>query len=364
MKKLKLLSVIGMFLAVPVLSATNVFRMAKAGDMLWVTTNEGVSLCSLDGNQVVTYTLESLGLPENVSFYGVAVNGENDVWFGSTGNCVGHYDGDGFQLNDAPARMCRVVDVDTDGMLWVGASERGLMSYDGSKWEIYEIESISSSLFSQAVKADESDGLVWSVMSNGGGAGFGYHDSEGWHSVSLASEDFKQDTGDSFSSLEIAADGSKWLGLYHGQVCHFKNVDNYSIIELSKVARPELYSSWAKDVQVGPDGRVWAACLQSLYAIDCNYEVEEMEIPLAEGDGEITCFCHDGDAIWIGTSKGGLLRWSPLQLEHINISAGFSEIAAPEAVDDVPTFDIMGRRVKCVTAGNLYIKAGHKFIIR
>lgn len=364
MKSILIVAIMTLLGAMPCMSSTNVFRMKKSDGGFWVTSSDGVALYNASDNSFTTFKAEEVGLTAPVNLYGIAVNGVDDVWFGSTGSYVAHYNGHDFQLFATPARMSRVVDVDTDGKLWVGASERGLMSYDGSKWETYEIESISSSLFSQGVKVDEGDGTVWSAMSNGMGEGFGYIDPEGWHSVSLASESFRDATGDSFSSLAIADDGCKWMGLYGGRVCRFINTDDYQVIDLSDREPSEMSTCWSNDVHAGPDARMWVACHHSIYAIGANGDVEETHIPLGDEDGEITCFLHDGDAIWIGTSKGGLLRWESGQLGRVNLSAGVVEITMKPDDSDAPAYDVTGRRVESVVPGNIYIKAGRKFVAR
>lgn len=362
MKRIQVTLIMLLFGAVPFLSSTNVFRMEKSDGGFWVTSSEGVALYNASGNSFTTYKVEDVRLDAPVNLYGIAVNGADDVWFGSTGSYVAHYNGYDFQLVATPARMSRVVDIDANGKLWVGASERGLMCYDGSKWKTYEIESISSSLFSQGVKVDESDCTVWSAMSNGMGGGFGYIDPEGWHSVSLASESFKDATGDSFSSLAIDADGCKWLGLYGGRVCRFRNIDDYQMINLNDNEPSEMSTYWSNDVHAGPDAKMWVACHHSLYAIGVSGDVEETHISLGDEDGEITCFLHDGDAMWIGTSKGGLLRWKSGQLSRVNLSAGVVEITMEPEDSDAPAYDIMGRRVESVVPGTVYIKAGRKFV--
>ncbi len=59
--------------------------MEKSDGGFWVTSSDGVALYNASDNSFTTFKAEEVGLTAPVNLYGIAVNGVDDVWFGSTG---------------------------------------------------------------------------------------------------------------------------------------------------------------------------------------------------------------------------------------------------------------------------------------
>lgn len=359
--------------AVPAMAieGTTVKDMEKVGDTLWLimdkdaiayNTVTGVydtyhyyDYCTVHPDFANRYT--------NSVFNSVSAVNENEVWFGSTGNGIGLFDGSTMTWTTLDAYFCYIVKKDNNGFLWVGTGWNGLFRYDGEKWSKISTSAITAFPVHTDIEFDEF-GLAWATMRSGGSAGFGYSNGNSWTSIAFKAPNWHDDfKTDSFSSLAIDDSDYKWLGLQHEtKVCRFKKWNNYEIIELPSETSASQRTS---DIQVGPDGRVWVASGKALYAIDNAKNIETIEIPLTAGDDYILCFRHDGDAIWIGTAKSGLHKWDGTTLTKVEGTAGIATVTADTDTDaDTATYDLMGRKVERTIPGHLYIRSGRKFIAR
>lgn len=194
--------------------------------------------------------------------------------------------------------------------------------------------------------------------------GFGYCAPEtGWLAISN-NDDFHNQYGTcTFNSLAIDTDNNKWLGVKGSAILKYGADGSTQLFTLFDVFHDGDNTAPVLDVQIGPDGRVWAANGHSLYAFTGKDDLERIEIPFPEEDVTISCFKHDGDGIWIGTAGHGLFHWREGRFESVDLSAGVRDIAADEIADrEAPVYDIMGRKVERTTPGNLYIRGGHKFV--
>lgn len=345
--------------------------LEKVGGTLWVM---------IDGNAVAyntatavydTYHYEDFCKvspnaysQDNAFFTSASAHAENDVWFGSNGCGIGHFDGADMSWIDIDAIYCDIVKPDASGDPWVGAGFDGLIRHDGESWVKIGISTVSSNPHYTAIEFD-ANGLAWATMSAGMGAGFCYCDGVTCVGVQADAPSWYQDTRDSFTSLAIGNNGDKWLSHYHdAKICHYKNDGSYEIIGLPQLENKNISPN---DIQIGPDSRVWVAYGQALFTIDCDHNIEKTEISLPDETDYITCFIHDGNITWIGTAKSGLFRWLDNTLERVEGTAGV-ELITPvidsEPKPDPAIYDIMGRRVEFTIPGSAYISAGRKFVAR
>lgn len=343
-----------------------------AGDDLLVVVDGKVVKRNLStGDQAELFNLEGYSQFQNGAIYNAVVKSSDDVWFSCGRSGVAHYDGEKVELSNSvgasQTSQCRFLKQDRNGTLWAALGYGGFSKYENGEWtNVYEYRgaSIYSSYYVTGLVFDSENKMWWSA--NPQREGFGYCTNEaGWYVVSDEADFYNQYGSLIFNSLAIDSGDNKWLGVNGSSIMKYGVDGSALLFSLFDEFHDGDNKNPVFDIQIGPDGRIWAANGNSVYAFTNKDDIESIEIPFPEKGVIITCFKHEGDGIWIGTYAHGLFHWQGDQLESINLSAGVSDIIADEIVDrDAPLCDIMGRKVDHVEPGNLYIRGGHKFIAR
>lgn len=337
-----------------------------AGDDLWIVVDSKIVKHNrITGEQTELFNLGSYSQFSNVVIYNAVVKSSDDVWFSCGKAGIAHYDGEKVELSNSvgaePFSPCCLLKQDRNGILWAALGYGGFNKYEDGEWSnAYEYcgTGIYSGYYVTGLDFDSANKMWWSA--NQPHEGFGYCTNEaGWHTLSNKADLYM------FNSLAIDTDNNKWLGVKGSSILKYGADESIQLFTLFNVLHDGDNSAPVFDVQIGPDGRVWAANGHSLYAFTSKDDIESIEIPFQEKDVIITCFKHDGNGIWIGTATHGLFHWQGQQLESIYLPAGVSDITADATVDrETPVYDIMGRKVDHTKPGNLYIRGAHKFIAR
>ena len=98
---------------------------------VWVGTAKGLFAFDLSSRQGHHFTVDSSGLSAN-GILALAADGQGDMWIGTSGGGVLHYDGESFQsIRLGPSVLGNIVEAvlcDRDGRLWFG-TWAGLVAY-------------------------------------------------------------------------------------------------------------------------------------------------------------------------------------------------------------------------------------------
>lgn len=337
------------------------------GDNVWVATGARVVRIEKATGAQTEFVVDEVNEIGQYMVNNIAAHGGDDIWFSCSVAGTAHYDGAEFTVENGlqamASKMCRRVAVDGDGNPWASTGIGGIWSLDGNRWsQTYPYCGEGVGMFYTTGMAFDMEGTLW-WMSSQMSEGFGYcAPGAGWQAVTAQNNGLYEALADyKFTSLAIDGGDTKWLGLNWPEVVAYHKDGTWERIKLiSDFENGVDYVFDVNDAQTGPDGRIWVAYKQSLFAVGTGNSVEETRIPLDVEAGIITCFKHDGDVIWIGTSKGGLYKWTGSSVEHFDLSAGVERVATDGAADETPIYDLHGRRVERMVPGQIYVRGGRK----
>lgn len=336
--------------------------IAVSDDAVWVAVNNAAVKIDKVSGERVNFPFDESNLTNGTCMTDVAILADNDVWFTCGNAGVGHYDGSAMTFTNPSGANSGaswdILAIDHSGSLWAAAAYGGMWKLTGDQWEKkYDCHAsdVYSAYHNNGLAFDALGTLWWSA--NQTADSFGYCDAaSGW----VAINNFTDFTS-SRTSMTIDEDGNKWIGIRGPQLVKYAANGDVSSVKLNVQIDDGVYNIPVYDLQTGPDGRVWAAVKQSLYAVTTDGVVTETAIPVPDDDN-IVCFKHDGEAIWIGTVQHGLFKWENGGLQRVNLSAGVEAVTADSESADAAVYDIMGRKVDNPQPGNLYISNGKKFV--
>lgn len=341
-------------------------RIAVAGDNLWLAAEKGVVRYNKITGLSEVFPLEGYERSAWRRVMDVAAVGEDDVWAACGTAGVAHYDGTamtfGNEVKAGSDRSCDIIVAGPDETVWAAVGYGGFWRYAGGIWTQeyqYGGSDIYSGYHNTGLAFDALGTPWWTAMVPS--AGFGYCDREsGWVCLSRDNHNLNETL---LQSLVIDIKGNKWIGCQWPRIIKYSAKGDVEIIPLTTISGGDDNAVPVYEVQMGPDGRVWGCYKQSLYSVTGKDDVERIDIPIPSGD-MISSFKHDGDVIWVGTLYNGLYRWENGSLSHLDLSAGVSEVStdAMSGDTDAAVYDIMGRRVDHRQPGQLYIRAGKKFV--
>lgn len=352
------------------LTQTMISDIEIEGDNLWLA--QGATIIKRDkiSREQLKYVVSDENNDGLKSVRNITVKSAGDVWFSCTASGVGHYDGEGFEVTNpatsvSRSAQCQYVAVDNDGAVWVACGMRGFYKRDGVYWtKVYEYGGgdMYAAYINTGMAFDDDNQLWW--CANQSVDGFGYCSAgAGWYCISSVESYRETYDNCTYNTMTIDSRGNKWLGLQYPAVMKHSADGSNELFSLAVGSSDGTPKGSVFDAQIGPDGRVWVAHQDALYAFTGKDDIERIELPFSDDGVRIRSFKHDGDGIWIGTAAHGLFLWRAGQLESVDLSAGISDVMADEAAySDVSVYDIMGRRVESTIPGNLYISAGRKFI--
>lgn len=352
-------------------AATRCADVEVAGDNVWVAV--GAELIKLDktgGNQV-RYVVDVDNANNQSSVVDIAVDAAGNVWAACGFAGVAHFDGSALTVAKPASGSrdyCSRVALAADGSPTVALGYGGFYSYAGGQWaKLYEYggSDIYGGYTNNGLAFDP-DGRLWWTASQSAD-GFGYCSAaDGWHAVSRETA-FATDFGGYLpTSLAVDDKGVKLIGVRGASFIKYDSDGTAGVAALPVSAAEAEKSLPVSDIQVTAGGKVMMAYGASIYSVVYTHaegSAESIDLQLA-ADETVTCFCPDGERLFVGTSEGNLYVWDGSALNPLDISAGVGQVAADVDDVDAPTYDIIGRRVETTVPGSLYIKAGCKFIAR
>ena len=290
----------------------------------------------------INYTTTN-GLPDNFICGGVAVDDNNNKWFGTAAG-VAKYDNATWTVYTTSDGLIdnftKCIAVDKNNNIWVGTNN-GVSKFNGTTWTNY---TTSDGLINNEVVyiAGDVDGSVWFATTAGvsnliGTNWTSYTSSNGlptdvinyiaiepsgykWfgtqlHGVSVYNNvAFSNISTSSMDSLvddnvyAIAFDkpGQKWIGTRYG-ITKLDNANNWSINY-----RPVdgLYNEWVQDIQIDSNNNVWVALFTD-YNVDGGISVFNgtswHSYSIADGlaDKQVIRLAIDkNNDVWIATGNG------------------------------------------------------------
>jgi signal transduction histidine kinase/ligand-binding sensor domain-containing protein len=208
-------------------------------------------------------------------------DGAGAIWLGGLNGRLTRYQNgqcENFSLPRTLRPSATCVAADAQGRLWVAAGTAGLFRWEGGDFrQVLAREQLSGDV---RILYGARDGRMWLAMLDSayvlGEAGL----TRVWAAAN---------PGEYPSAITETADGTIWLGTFHGDLMRWRGGD-FERIRLPSNA------GWL--------GRSWALC------------------PAADG------------GLWIGTSSGGLLRWNAGQFRHYKMADGLPSDAIHQVLTD------------------------------
>ncbi|WP_223549883.1 T9SS type A sorting domain-containing protein [Aestuariivivens sp. NBU2969] len=210
-------------------------------DKIWVTAHN--DLYEFDGTELIGYDWSNTGMTLS-AFSSIAVDDQNNKWLGLTSGFI--YPGramppmylvkfDGVQftmlttdcLNQVEG-MIYSIDISTEGIVWMGTIGNGLISFDGTNWEVYN--SSNSGL---------PHDLLWNVTVEGANiiwmsteSGLTRFDGITWETFNTNNSMLRSNA---INSILVDDNGTKWVGTDKGLISFTGNnldVSNYQYSQL------------------------------------------------------------------------------------------------------------------------------------
>lgn len=216
------------------------------------------------------------------------------VWIGTAFDGLYRFDGEHTEKIPTTHPEISSLLEDSEGNIWVGTHGGGL---NRLRRRVIALENAQNGLPFQAVESlcEDTGGTLWAVTQNGLLA---RRDASGWQAVST-NADWQ---GGITTCVAADPDGSVWIGMHNDQLAHWQNGrfdvwDRSRGLDISPISALMVDNNG--DLWIGGVGRT----LQFLHAGHFR------TVPLPANSGSIRAITQGtGGAIWIGTSRGLLLR--------------------------------------------------------
>jgi len=253
-----------------------------------------------------TYTTTG-GLPHG-SVTGLEVGPDGSLWFNHAiegGGGVTHFDGTTFthydESNGLPTNAVLwygAIAVQSNGDVWIGSFENGVMHFDGENWTTQTmVNGLGGDNVIAVTVAPNGD--VWCI-----GDGISCYNGEEWSSWSVEALGLAP-----FAfSVEVCADGEVWVG---GDGMTRFDGQNHRHFSPQEMGLNSSGDYGIGSVAIDDDGIVWAATSgQGIVRFDGT---EWTRLTSASGlldDGAFSVAMDHEGALWVG-SNGGLSRYVP-----------------------------------------------------
>ncbi|MCC6458361.1 MAG: hypothetical protein IT328_25640 [Caldilineaceae bacterium] len=334
-------------------SAIRDIAVVDGGATIWLATPNG--LVVYREGETTTYTTENSPLADD-RIEALAADGAGAIWLTSA-DALYRTDGEewdsyGANGGDFPSGRLTGLDVSSDGAIWIGSDQTHLCRFDpgveGCIGFYREEEGMATAPLTSVMI--DSDGSVYYTTAGGGISVF---DGTNWRQLVIPDE---ATPGNTIRHLTQASDSALWLAGNGGATRYAPDSDtpiqNYTPANSPlpsinvNVIFPTATGVWfgtggvtffdgvtwttysADDGLTGTVVQAMAADAQSRIWIGTNAGLSIWTgatfFNLTSSNGlpseDITALQRDGDAVWIGTRNGGLLRFQDNQLQLFNRS--------------------------------------------
>jgi ligand-binding sensor domain-containing protein len=344
------------------------------GATIWLATPSG--LVAYRDGETTTFTTENSPLADN-RIEALAADGAGAIWL-TSGNILYRTDGeewDSYEANggDFPSGRLTGLDVSSDGAIWIGSDQTQLCRFDpGVEGCIgfYREETGMATAPLTSLTID-SDGEVYYSTAGGGISVF---DGTEWRQLLVTDE---VTPGNTIHHVIQAPDSAYWLA-GNGGASRFMPDSDTPIQSYTPATSPlpsvnvHVILPTTTGVWFGMDGvtffdgvtwttygadegltgnivQAMTADAQNRIWIGTNAGLSiwtgSTFFNLTSSNGlpseDITALQQDGDAVWIGTRDGGLLRFQDNQLQLFNRSNSNLPGDAISALTRTPTGDLL-----------------------
>jgi len=285
---------------------------------IWIGTLEGAS--KFNGQTFINFT-DSNGLALKRGIYSIFEDYEGVIWFGSRGGGLIKYDGDTFQSygkdDGLPSDNVYSIAQTQDKRIWLACS-KGVASFDGSDFKVYEISKGKTYFYVLSTK----DGKVWF----GGTPGNGVLAYQNGKLTPLALPDEVKD--DFIGGLAEGNQGRIWMATEHGLLKYVNGEFQLFTKEMG------LSANDLRFVSSDREGNIWAGTKGAginLLANEAfvNYTDEH---GLSETKVNALTVDHANQRLFIGTSRGGI------NILPLHDEVKFEKIQGIPLLDDITIY--------------------------
>jgi len=301
----------------------------------WFGTDNGV--VKFDGTTWHTYTTSD-GLPDNY-IECIAVDKNNNIWIGTGNDGMGIAKFNGttwttftqHSTNNNVDSLCSnsiyFIAGDIDGSVWFGSWGSGVTKFNGTTWTTYASQLPVDGTSPAAVNYIKIDpfGNKWFGTS----AGLSKFNNSTWTTINKTVVDSLLDNG--ILSIAIDANDHKWLGTLYG-VTELSNTNTF----ITNYRKAEgLYNNAIMDLDINSHGNLWFGCFTN-YNHDggitmydgITWTSEQVLLPDSVSTNRIFRLAvDDNNDVWITLDYG---------IYKISDPSGIAESAANSAIGLFP----------------------------
>jgi ligand-binding sensor domain-containing protein/two-component sensor histidine kinase len=276
---------------------------------LWIGTQQG--LFKYDGEQLVVFSSDQQGKNEvpssDIQQIEIGPNGE--IWIATFGGGIAKYDANKesfwpvFQKEFGENIFVTTMLSTDDGNIWFGTRDAGIFSFKsetGQRNTWLDDHPMNSHILQSTDILQDSAKNIWV------GSATGLYKInpvlKNIESYPLPRSVINGDTIVAIKSLQLAPDGSMWVGTESGALYQF-DFDSKSFVMPESIQRFDLGA--VEDISICY-GKIWAATDLGLFAIDVNTaEVTTFSQKNSFlSNDHVTSLYFDGEILWVGTYFG------------------------------------------------------------
>ena len=238
--------------------------------------------------------------------FSIAVDEENNVWFGTRKGVV-KFDGINWVIyNTSNSELVNnnitAIIEDIYGNIWIGTSGGGVSKFDGTNWITYNTS--NSGLASNYVPAiaEDQDGNIWF----GTNSGVSKFDDTTWTAYNTSSSGLAHNQ---INSIAIDQDGNLWFGTNYGGVSKFDGT-NWTTYDTSNSG---LADNHVRPTVIDQDGNLWFGFATSGHGVSkfdgTNWNSYDTSNSGLENDRvQRIAVDQEGD-LWFSTWGGGVSKF-------------------------------------------------------